>query len=223
MNIASRNISVFTTTLREGVDPAAKYTTEYNLTSLINKLIDKDAFVIDNNVSVSNFTMGSLDFNIMGYYFSLKDVNLEDLVSSMGTNTIEYINATIKIAEQSYNGTNFKNWYQLTNPIEEEETIDSSKPTTYYKGVELSRNSYTTFDNEAIGDGFQKDGSKNIRTKQESSATFTGNIYKFTILKVFKDLSGNYIFSIPAESKIKFETNKSGSHHSVTIDDGELQ
>ena len=72
-NILSKNIRVFPTTQRENVDPSAKFTTEYNLTSLLNKLLDRKAFVItsddalktgyhnDNKKIVIDFIAGMTD------------------------------------------------------------------------------------------------------------------------------------------------------------------
>ena len=45
----------------------SRLTFEYNLTNIINQLIDTDSFVISNNLS------NGISFNIHGYYFSVSD------------------------------------------------------------------------------------------------------------------------------------------------------
>ena len=98
-NILSKNIRVFPTTQRENVDPSAKFTTEYNLTSLLNKLLDRKAFVITSDedlkkgYKVAEGKINSLEFNIMGYFFSMIDFEIADYM----TDDSGYINAIIKI------------------------------------------------------------------------------------------------------------------------------
>ena len=82
-NILSNNIRVFPTTQRENVDPSAKFTTEYNLTSLLNKLLDRKAFVItsDDYFKCINKIVDSLEFNIMGYFFSINSLDLSVVIT----------------------------------------------------------------------------------------------------------------------------------------------
>ena len=83
ITIQSNNIRVFPTTQREIVDPSAKFTTEYNLTSLLNKLLDRKAFVItpDSAIRVTKGTdnkyrINTLEFNIEGYFFVINNLDL---------------------------------------------------------------------------------------------------------------------------------------------------
>lgn len=212
MNIHSNNIRVFPTTLRESVDPAAKFTTEYNLTSLINKLLDRKAFVITDNLTGPGNIISQLDFNIMGYFFSVKKLNISSLIPESGDKT-GYINAAIKVAYQPYtqtsaqavNDTIFLNWSQLKlKSIEDKETLDE---TSIYTGVEFSFSTTSTLaDKYGIS-------SQQINTEPDPNTY----IYTFTILKVANDGT----ISIPDESKIRFQTDML-NHHSVTIDDGDL-
>ena len=51
MYLNSEAVGVFPTTGRPQKDPLGRLTTEYNLTSLINTLLDVDGFVITNNIN----------------------------------------------------------------------------------------------------------------------------------------------------------------------------
>lgn len=70
-NIASNLIEVFPSTKRTAeYQKSARQLSEKNLVSIINKLIDTDAFVITSPGTVTNLTMG-IEFNMHGYYFKV--------------------------------------------------------------------------------------------------------------------------------------------------------
>ena len=58
----SEAVGVFPTTGRPQKDPLGRLTTEYNLTSLINTLLDVDGFVITHNISGFDNTNSDIDF-----------------------------------------------------------------------------------------------------------------------------------------------------------------
>jgi hypothetical protein len=58
-------------------DPQSRFTTEPNLTGFVNRLADKDSFIITANSTniVPISTSGNYEFNIHGYYFKIIDTN----------------------------------------------------------------------------------------------------------------------------------------------------
>ena len=72
--INSLDVKVFPSTLRSTYDPSARLTTEYNLCSLINRLVNQESFIISSNINDKVFY-----FNIHGYIVS---VNSSDVSKS---------------------------------------------------------------------------------------------------------------------------------------------
>lgn len=66
MNLESSKISIFPTPNR-GTDPQARLITEFNLVNIVNRLVDKDSFVIsyDNTPAAPE---NNIIFNIYGYW-----------------------------------------------------------------------------------------------------------------------------------------------------------
>ena len=212
-NILSNNIRVFPTTQRENVDPSAKFTTEYNLTSLLNKLLDRKAFVItpDIDFTCNANIIDCLEFNIMGYFFSI--VNL-DISGIRKNDTSGYINACIHINRQDYtDSTNFKNWWQ----------IDGKDSTSGYSGITFidsrddDNNPKSTFTPMSQYTSNFADLGVSQPFSQLTAETGDKVEYQFTVL----EYNSNNVW-IPKDSRIKFQTNTDGSQHSLAIDDGEL-
>lgn len=209
----SNKVRVFPTAQRETFDPAAKFTTEYNLASLINKLLDTKAFVLSDNAYLDqndSDILTKLEFNIMGYYFFIENVDLSNLDGYGGTN--KFLNATIKINEAQYNAaksigvdgnevtSSLNNWWQLSGS----DDIIANTSSYEYKGIEVAWSSTSSFNSE-IDDNITSSTSDNVVT------------YTFTILEKTESS-----YMIPQESKIRFKTSNSGNKHSLMIDDGEL-
>ena len=204
-NISSNQIRVFPTSQREGIDPAAKFTTEYNLTSIINKLLDTKAFVIDNTLSIDRNILTKLEFNIMGYYFFIENV---DLQSIEGTGS--YLNASITVNYNQYTGdrdsSTLFNWASLQG-VDDEDDL-------FYSGVTLKWEADPSY----VSKNNNNNNKENITSEAVSSPQGGNDItYTFTILR----RSGNTndaTYSIPDECKIRFKTDD--IHHSLCIDDG---
>ena len=223
ISIKSNDIRVFPTTLRETTDPSAKFTTEYNLTSLLNKLLDRKAFVItpDSAIRVTRgidnkYHIDTLEFNIEGYFFV---VNNLDLSSIIGSSTTGYINASIKVARQDYTeGTQFKNWWQLQGA--DEASIDNPNQ-LMYNGINFKSAASATF---KTMDEYISGPDIGIVESYDGATAEDGDVatYTFTILQYDTQNPEGSKFWIPADSRIKFQTNKDGTQHSLAIDDGEL-
>lgn len=224
ISIKSNNIRVFPTTQRENTDPSAKFTTEYNLTSLLNKLLDRKAFVITPDSALSVKTINNnqcieiLEFNIMGYFFNIIDLDLTSIIqNSENPNlTSGYINALIKVSRQDYTeGTVFRNWWQLQGTDDDTQTAQQ-----VYNGISFEATDTSTFiPMVEYKSGIDLGISEPLSQLSGEAGDIV--IYKFTILQYSK---ANSILSvqIPADSRIKFQTNKDGTQHSLAIDDGEL-
>ena len=203
MFLNSEAVGVFPTTGRPQKDPLGRLTTEYNLTSLINTLLDVDGFVIthqalDENKKIIPFKADGnnintdipFQFNIKGYIFTihnLKDFLNDSNISSLNPdseNPVIPIYASIELKLDAGSATTSTGDENL-NRIQSIVGIDDDKGK--YKGLR--------FDNVAD----------------------KGRIY----LKILeKRLDGWYI---PEESKIKLKTSKAGDNKSVSIDDGVIE
>lgn len=86
--INSNSINVFPCANRgTAYNLQSRLTSEYNLTNIINQLIDTDSFVISNNLS------NGLSFNIHGYYFNVS--NYQDITNLDSSWTDVYAQITI--------------------------------------------------------------------------------------------------------------------------------
>lgn len=195
--ISSNNISVFPTSGRPTHDPWGRLTTEYNLTSLINTLLNVDGFVITdpggytnvasgvNDAGSNPITQGRFQFNIKGYIFTIFDIST--LIEQFSNENAIYANLKIKIEDGSS--------IAQTAPL----NGDNDNKLVYHM---------QSIEGGDEGDSYQ--GVKFTTAKEEG----------YISLKILEKNGDNWY--IPDESKIKFKTNKSGSQRSVTIDDGEL-
>ena len=211
----SKNIIVYPTTTRQDVfDPLARLTTEYNITSIINRLVGLDAFVITRKYTTIPGQMPSLfEFNIMGYYFAVDFASFNSLVTDLcdgqyefsteNTNdivTTRYINATIRVNKATHTGvqTNINNnWSQLTTYTsgkQDMETYETTQDhsTSEYNGVSFSvddDHTFTYYDNtnpNYTGDPryVKPDGTGRLTSNVTVSGNSSAYIYKFTLLQV---------------------------------------
>lgn len=94
MNINSNNIVVFPSVNRSVVGTTHKEAvqfTELNVTQIINRIVDRDSFI----VKVSNVVDNKVDItiNIFGYYFDIKQLDL----SSFSTSVYAYVDILNKV------------------------------------------------------------------------------------------------------------------------------
>ena len=207
-NLNTADVRVFPTSKRVGADPAAKYTTEYNLTNLVNRLTNREAFVINNDIIVSDNKTSNFQFIILGYYFTV-NLNFTNLLPS---STNKYLNATIQVQRQNYadmpTNSEFKNfWNLLGDDIAGE--FNGLKlewePVTTHKKIIVDAGVKSNTDQLELSGVYKVDG--------ENFTSF----YTFTVLEY--DGTNYYI---PPASKIRLFTSTDGSYRGVSIDDGEL-
>ena len=82
--LPSGNVKIFPTTLRAKTDPSSRMMTEYNLTSIVNRLTDRKSFVISSNDDNYNFDLGRFEFNINGYYIAV--LSIKDILEAINPN-----------------------------------------------------------------------------------------------------------------------------------------
>lgn len=74
-NLDSNKVKIFPTPNRGvGYQPQARLVTEFNLTNIVNRLVDKDSFVISYD-NTPNAVENKITFNIHGYWI---EANLKD-------------------------------------------------------------------------------------------------------------------------------------------------
>lgn len=198
--IASDAIKVFPCGRRNTTkDPYARLTTEYNLVSIINKLVDMDSFIVtntsnSNQISNPASNVDDFSFNVAGYLFTTTISDIFTAVSPADNSTAIY--ACIKI------DTSNSNLKELTTMMTDDVPVPMG-----VSGDELT---------------YLDDGGDNSKfygvTFVTSLPTNNGEVKH---LKLFeKCTDGNWY--VAEDSKIKFETRADGMHRSVRIDDGVL-
>ena len=139
MNINSSSISVFPCANRgQEYDLYSRLTSEYNLTNIINQLVDTDGFVISYEINGK----GTLSFNIHGYFFNVTDVNsiINGLTTEATTEdtTVENIYGVITLRTVS-------NWTELGKvgaEIVDEDSSFTGIDFVASKPVDVSANTY---------------------------------------------------------------------------------
>lgn len=195
--LSSNNIAVFPCSNRgQGYNLGARLTSEYNLTNIVNQLLNVEAFVISPSYGTSISTDTSISFNILGYYFNVasindildlfKDENPEDIYACIRVNTF----TTTKSGE--------------TLNLQELTTLDSTTASDANMNVDL----------DTVGESGSSVfmGVQFTKTNPSVSDDVTSYLH---ILHYDGDT-----WNIPEDSYIKFTSNN--STRAVTIDDGEL-
>ena len=202
MYLNSEAVGVFPTTGRPQKDPLGRLTTEYNLTSLINTLLDVDGFVITNNINGFDKTSQmAFQFNIKGYIFTIHKIGslLEALEKSTDTSLSNASNLFASIEIKLDTGSSITSTGdENLNRIQSIVGMDQKKGDYYnYTGLSISPDDPT-----------------------EDDSTYPKNIslYSLHILEKREDK-----WYIPEESKIKLKTSRSGDNRSVSIDDGVIE
>lgn len=229
--INSGNIKVFPTTQRSEKDSSARMMTEFNLTSIINRLVDKKCFVISTDQIDSDgyfaIDSGRFEFNIFGYYFSVSSV--EEILKAINISENITLYDLIKYkphvdGEPSailFNESDLTDSSKLhivarikisgnTNNINNMswQRLDGTDKDDKYEGIEFALESATKFN--------------------ENSYYTYGSTKVFSILELIdrpytnqdKSITTKYNLRIPANSKVKFAT--SSINQSIRIDDGRL-
>ena len=211
--ISTSNINVYPCANRTGTDINAYMNTEYNIVSIVNRLVDQKSFVVSNAIESSS----KFVFNINGYLFT---VDSTELTGKTVKNN--YLYAIICVGETSVGNTpttttTFKELIPID--VDVSEGMDNSGVFngvvfknfgTLLTNVSGWQTSYTsTISSDSIFQGITISNSGNSQ-----------NITLYTLPILFRSSSDKY--TIPDISKIKFMTSNDGTCRSIKIDDGEL-
>lgn len=143
--VESHKIKVFPCGGRNrNYDPLARLTTEYNLVSMINRLVDRDSFIVTTHAN-NEIDTNSLDYyqiNIGGYLFTINAIkDIFDAAGGLQTDK-KYLNAKIRI--DSYVDSH----YQQLGPLA---GLDSGSIESIYNG-QLEPNEDPAFKSVIIND-----------------------------------------------------------------------
>lgn len=88
--LKSSNVKVYPTAFRNDVfDRQSRINSEYNITSLVNRLTGRDSFIISGLDKIVNNEIESGELNILGYYFNVMSrISINDLTASPKNNDI---------------------------------------------------------------------------------------------------------------------------------------
>ena len=137
IKLSTDKITVFPVSNKPS-EPNSRLLTEYNLTHIVNRLVDKSSFVITSNDSdtIKDQT-GPFEFNIEGYY--VKIIDLKDLIEQFSEVTSIYAKIGIKPSQADnnnfqelkgeedeaglYTGVNFTDTIEAQSTVEEASAI----------------------------------------------------------------------------------------------------
>ena len=195
MYLNSEAVGVFPTTGRPQKDPLGRLTTEYNLTSLINTLLDVDGFVITNNIDGFDInSKGAFQFNIKGYIFTIHKIG--DFLNSLNNP----IDASLSNASNLFASIQIK--------------LDAGSSATSTGDENLQRIQSIVGIDAVEGKYVGKYTGLTISDSKIDES------YSLHILEKRGDK-----WYIPEDSKIKLKTSTSGNdkYRSVSIDDGVIE
>ena len=200
MYLNSKAVGVFPTTGRPQKDPLGRLTTEYNLTSLINTLLDVDGFVITNNIDgFDNTSQIDFQFNIKGYIFTIHKIG--DLLESLNKST----------------DTSLSNAKKLFASIEIK--LDSGSSAADKEDENLNR--IQSIVGADVVEGKDKGNYTGLNISPDDPTLTDPNNTSLYSLHILEKRESKWY--IPEESKIKLKTSKSGDNRSVSIDDGVIE
>lgn len=195
--LSSNNITVFPCSNRgKGYNLGARLTSEYNLTNIVNQLLNVEAFVISPSYGTPVSTETSISFNILGYYFNVASIN--DILDLFSGESPEDIYACIRVNTF----TTTKNGETLD--LQELTTLDSTTASDANMNVDL--------------DTVDESGSSVFMGVQftKTDPGISDDVTSYLHILHYDGSTWN----IPEDSYIKFTSNN--STRAVTIDDGEL-
>ena len=182
MNIPSTSINVYPTSKRDdNYDRNARVNSEYNITHLVNRLTNRDAFAITEIPISTNqgvISLGPCQFSIKGYFFEITDsIDITSVGFPINTDSILY--AVIKLKE------NTVDIHNSNISFLELEGVDKNE---FYTGLSF----------EKIDEG----GSKEPYEKENTDGTIS---YYFPIAQGIQVLTA-YVWSQMTKSFSAFDT-----------------
>lgn len=125
-------------------DPKEKIITEYNICNIVNRLVNRDAFVIS---ATSKNSELNISFNIRGYIFSIDNLwGEENLPSDVNKGTAVY--ALLKINPATTTDSPY--WDTYAGLEFKKDKPESGFYLQLWDGKEVPRESWVKFDNGAV-------------------------------------------------------------------------
>ena len=206
--VQSSNIDVYPCTNRSfSGDVNSRYHTEYNLVSIVNRLVDRKSFCVSTSVVSSDFT-----FNIGGYLFTLDSEGVA-AVKGICSEQYPYVYACICVGTRGN--------YQELLPLDNDVMDSVVEGTSQFYGITFVAHN-ALISPGSKGSGWEKggDGTGDVFDEFGVASGASSTFKKYILPIMYKVDGASYI--VPPDSIIKFVTSTDGSSHSVTIDDGEL-
>lgn len=179
-NILSQDIKVFPSTKRGTYQRSSRLISEENLTNIVNKLIDKDSFVIRPQPYNSLGTNDQIQFNIHGYYFSVPHIGS---ITTVLSDSAESIYANIITDTETVTVDN------ITYEYTELQGQDTGSASSTYTGVSF------TADAPDTGELTNTQTRYSLKILERASSTQNvwqvpyESMYKYEAQNVFGDIS----------------------------------
>lgn len=226
------DISLFPAT-NKPTDPSSRLTTSYNLTNIVNRLLNVDGFVVDCDLDFGedDYDKNFIEFNLNGYLIRVENLKamVDAWVTEYGTpvnGSSIYANIAVRYAHVTDNtGSELRPTFNLTQLLGREIVLTElntvlEQPKVIepgYSSVVFTNGSdydYATIsDSEPKNNPFKYD----TETEQENKYSFNwdDNTCKFYNLKLL-EYDGTHWF-VPSTSKVRFNQTAIDK-----LDDGDL-
>ena len=128
-------------------DPKEKIITEYNICNIVNRLVDREAFVIS---AVNTGSELAITFNISGYIFSTANIWNEEPLKTLHYKS-KPIYAYITLNKGTGNDSSYWATFATLTLTQEKETLPAD--TNYlelWDGSQVPRDSWIKFNNNSV-------------------------------------------------------------------------
>ena len=222
--IESNQIHVFPCSNRINY-PYDRLLTEYNLVSMINRLVDKKSFVVTTHIPDNQVLNGDpFMFNINGYLFTTSIGKIKDLSISLLENQDSVtIYGCIKVSTTTSGYGQNQTLETVVSEVlvEHDDDVENTSNGETSTLVSNSSVSYNSTELQPM-DSDSLDSTQGKFTGVKFSTSTLADHVCLALVQITKSSSNAYNYSVPEESKVKFQTISDGSFRSVVIDDGEL-
>jgi hypothetical protein len=162
MNILSNDIKVYPTSFRnDEFDRQSRINSEYNITSLVNRLTGRDAFVISGLDEIDeDGYLSKGELNISGYYFNiLNPISISDLINSPTNKDV--LRFKIVLETNSVDAISNLSFEELVGldfiPDQANGRLGDDSSKSIYTGLELTKSNPASY---TFGDEEQRDLTK---------------------------------------------------------------
>ena len=226
------DISLFPAT-NKPTDPSSRLTTSYNLTNIVNRLLNVDGFVVDCDLEFveNDYSKNFIEFNLNGYLIRVENLKaaIDAWVNEYGTpvsGSSIYANIAVRYEHVTDNsGSELRPIFNLTQLLGREivltelETIAGSISTVEpgYSSVVFTDGSEYNYTKSGNSVSTRNPFKYDTEADQENKYSFNwdDNTCKFYNLKLL-EFDGTHWF-VPSTSKVRFNQTAIDE-----LDDGDL-